>query len=623
MDTKKVNQSARARQKTNKLMTQDPPNDPQDKPPATPPPTAPDQNQTAETPPLITPEILPGQVILPIPGEKTENAPEETTDQTPKSASEHGIIYHAEIDPLFQDKALENFRASLHGNGVDPKDAEVKSFEGEILEFIAVTVLRLKTKTAHRRQAGKISGPQVLDSEAAVKQAVEKEFSKITHSQDLIKRIKDVIIQRPDKGFGLKDRFIKLPFLHRDFVVYEPCKTCHSKGKMPCNRCAGRGRENCPRCRASGTEVCPTCGGRQYISGPNGQKQHGIRCNGQGRMPCSVCNQRRQVPCTACKGAAIITCKQCNGHAWNSVVYMVEIDAFANFEYEKEKLPDKIVAQIEIMDEKQREQHIQFTPVIMGREHERDNIVIPYQIRVPHANVVFKIKNLEVPAFMFGLQAMLLGTPSYLEKIMAPGIKSLQKAGKGQGDIAEELKKAGRYKTLRHIILAASRQGHGRALLTVLKNNPVGLSEDSAQKLILLADRALRLITKKPRIYGTISGTLGAGGLYAAYFYALRAPLLTAVKMPVINPLFDGLIFIIGAALAVMSVKYFAAHAMHKALDALTRGEKKKQRLAKAARQGNWAVGGAVLAFMTAAISTLFTTAPSPDWLLKIAHILM
>lgn len=545
--------------------------------------------------------------------------PDNQDYQGPGTAAESATIYHAEIDPAFQELSLQNLLSALKGNGIKAEDVQVTKFEGETLEYIAVTILRLKTKVSDKRQAGKVTGPMVLGSAQQIHEAITKEEHKITHSQDVIKRIKDVILERPDKGFGVENEFIKLPFLHKDFVVYEPCNPCRSQGKMPCNRCAGKGSETCPRCNGSGNQVCPDCSGRQFLSGPNGEKRNCMRCNATGREQCSSCNGQRQIQCQTCKGTRTMTCGQCNGHAWISHIHMAEIDAFIDYDYDREKLSERVIEQIDRLGPELPE-HVQIAPIIMGREQERDEIALPYQVRVPHADVIFKIKSMEVGAYMFGTRGMLLKMPYFLEKIMGPGIKQLKAAGAGKGNVAENLQKAGRYKTLRQIILASSKLGPEKALHAVLDKNPIGISEDVTRKLIILADRAMRLITKKPRQIGTAIGIILAGGLFGGYFHALRQIAVTSIPpLPMIYNVIDALVLIIGSWIAVLTIQIIAASAMKKALAGLMKNTTQKTGRIKAGKQAYWAILGSLIAFLGAAYSTLHTSAPSPSWVIELA----
>ena len=165
------------------------------------------------------------------------------------------------------------------------------------------------------------------------------------------------------------------------------------KGKVQCARCNGKGQEPCPRCHARGNETCPTCGGRQYIQGPNNQNQQCQRCNGTGRIGCTLCHESRQTQCSICKAVGTTQCKQCNGHAWNSALCMAEIDPIAFYGFDRENMPPK---PLEIIDELQSDiQHHSDIEVIHRHaemERERDDIMIPYHIKAPMADVTFKLK---------------------------------------------------------------------------------------------------------------------------------------------------------------------------------------------------------------------------------------
>lgn len=467
--------------------------------------------------------------------------------------------------------ALKQMCTAVKGNGIKAEDVDITKFEGETLEFIAITELKLDTKIAIKHQAGKVTGPLLVPNSGAFQEAVDKEAYKIVHSLDVVERIRDAVLERPDKGLCLQNVLIKLPFLHKDFVSHEPCNPCASKGKINCPRCHGKGQEPCPRCQARGSETCPTCSGRQYIQGPNNQNQQCQRCNGSGRVSCTQCHETREIHCNQCKAAGTIICQQCNGHAWNSVIAMAEINPVALYSFDRGNIPQQPLDKLDLLGpDIQHHSDIQAIHRHKELEEERDDISIPYHIKAPMAQVEFKLKDkLEVPAFLFGTQGVLYDMPPFLEKIMSPGIKALKHAGLGQGDVAKHIQKAGRYRTLRHLILATSKLGPKKALIAVMGKNPIGLPEESAQKLIMMSKQALSLIGKKPQQIGSALGFLICALIFAAYYFAARpaiSPELPNANMALGVDVLGGL----GAlAIGYIVAKSYIKSALQKSLESL------------------------------------------------------
>ena len=180
-------------------------------------------------------------------------------------------------------------------------------------------------------------------------------------------------------------------------------------------------------------------------------------------------------------------CQQCNGHAWNSVICMAYIDPVATYRFDEANMPPRVTEILKILgSDIQHHADIDVIPRPADIEKERDDIILNYHIKVPMADITFNVEDkLDIPAFMFGIQGQIYNTTGFLEKIMAPGLKALKLAAKGQGDTAAHLKKAGQYRTLKFLILATAKLGAKKAFAKGKKEIPHGLSEDGLKKIIL------------------------------------------------------------------------------------------------------------------------------------------
>ena len=558
-------------------------------------------------------------------GSAPESLNEEEKRKRQIEAEQAAEVFRAEIDQeQYKKLAVKNLWSVLEGNVIDANEVEITKFEGDIIEFIAVTTLKIKTKTIDRRQSGKVTNLSIVDSEAQLKEIIKKEEHKITHSQDVIKRVKDVVLERKDKGFKVENEFIKLPFLHKSYAKHEPCTSCHSNGRVKCSACHGKGQATCPNCNGSGNITCHHCNGRQYVQGPNNERKQCMHCNGTGRTSCQTCHQSRLVQCKTCGGGGETTCLSCNGHAWNSKIFTVEIDAFANFEMDSERLPHKIAKYCHFLD-KNMPNHVEFKPVIMGREHERDMIVIPYQVRVPNAELNFKLKNeMDLGAYMFGTQGRLYEMSYFLEALAKPGMDALLDAGTGKGDVAGLLIKASEYRINRNIILATNSLPKSRAYRKTMEIAPVGLSESKAKKLILSAEKALGQITKRPRQLGVIAGSALAGLLFMTYFHKMRIDIFKAISPSfAIHNLLDGLVCILGITLSIFTIKAMAGLKLQKTLFALRRKTGQKIKFGKAGDYANYAFGLTLFVFLASAYTTISSAVPAPKWVLELSKILV
>ncbi|MBX2833723.1 MAG: zinc finger-like domain-containing protein [Micavibrio sp.] len=549
--------------------------------------------------------------------------PEDQPPQATKSAAEGGYIYHADIDPEYKELVLKQILTALAGNGVKKSDVELSHFDGETLELITITTLKLKSKLTDRRQAGKVSGPAEMSSPQAITEAVEREIHKITHSQDVIKRIKDAIVGRKDQGFLIENEWIKFPFLTKSYVVYEPCPQCRAQGRMNCPNCQGKGNVSCPKCYGSGQETCSSCGGRQYTHNPQtNQNVPCMICSGSGKKMCAYCQQRTTVQCNKCRGAMVLTCSQCNGHAHISRVFIAEIDGLANFEYDLDNLPERVHTILKDLDKKAAD-HVIYTPILMQREQERDDnaIIIPYQVKAPLADFIFKIGEEKYGGFMFGTQAKLDNLPYFLENILSDGVKDLKEASNGEGDISAKIIKAGRYKTLRQIIMATIKLGEVKAVKAVLQRNPIGLSQETCKKYVAYADRAIHLITDKPRKVAAIAGLIFTAIIACIYFYTVRAMLMSALPPMLLIGLVIDIIVSLGVAyIALYGVKMTAGLVTRKTLAALVKSEPKSIKLGKAGQAGKVAfwVSMAIFAVIVGSTFLFGQNAFMPEWVAQI-----
>ena len=253
---------------------------------------------------------------------------------------------------------------------------------------------------------------------------------------------------------------------------------------------------------------------------------------------------------------------------------MAEIDPVAHYGFQRSEIPSQALEKLDLLgSDIQHHADIEVIRRTADMEKEHDDISIPYHIKVPMAHMEFQLKTLSVPAFLFGIQGRLFDTPAFLEKIMGPGIKALKNAATGRGDVAAHLQKAGRYKTLRHLILVTSKTSPKKALKIVMEKNPHGLSEEGAKKLILMAGKAMSLIGKKPRQIGYGLGFLTAVLAGAAYYFAGRIYISAYISafLPVPNPVIiaDGLAGLLALGIGYMVARIYAKHALQKSLEDL------------------------------------------------------
>lgn len=517
------------------------------------------------------------------------------TDQTdeelfPASFENTASAAVSKIDEDFEEEALKKIKAIFNGNGIKEEDIKCVKFDGSTLEFLATTTLKFRLKVIEHTEAGKKPGPKQISGKAQLEEEKARQEQKITHRADTIKRIQTHIVeQRKDMGYGLDGQMIKLPFLYIDYVQYEACKNCRAQGKVQCQRCHGQGLEMCQRCNGQGLEMCPQCNGSQFMNGPNGRVQCS-RCYGKGKTSCTLCNERRKIQCRVCKTKGTTVCGVCNGHAWNSHIYNLEIDAMPSFDYDRTKVEERIGKLIDKLGPELVE-HANIHPIFKENdakddEDRRDFITIPYLVKLPFGDIQFTIGDGETyNALIFGYNCELHYVPYLLDKILKKPIARLEEAAQNRGDVAEKIKKAAEYKTLRHAILYAARMPLGKAMKKVKQENPLAIRNDSIKAIVQNADRAMKNITRKPRQTGFIIGSVLMAAIFGAYLPGgLRSMIAANIPDQNIEIALDLAVVGLGFYIALMSVKFMGRKAIRDALSSIIPAGQEKKFMPKAGK---------------------------------------
>lgn len=565
-----------------------------------------------------------------------EGAPELSPVPDHIEPSIHTQIHKLDIDPAYQEKALERVINIIKGNKFDIEKVKLANFEGEIIQFPATTTLKITTKQSHKKMPGRIQGPTAVENQQGLKVALAKEYAKMESDPDLIRQITDAAISREDKCFAQQNLVIQLPFWKKDFVWFEGCESCRATGKTKCQRCGGKGVDACGRCSGTGTCACSQCRGAQMIQGPQGGKVQCPTCHGRGRMGCVLCSQTGRVNCPICRTKGFTQCPVCKGHGWSSNIEIVEIEARADFTYPKEELPDKIVALIEEYGAK-IDGHAKITIVhlpddpesLKEREEKKTEeqkrkdqlesktfmVEINYEVLLPHGHVEYDIGGESYYAFMFGYKGEVVHSSPFLEEIIRNGIRKLDDALDGRGDIAENLRMAAEYRTLRDVILCAARLPLVKAIAVIKERNSIGIKDETINDLVLKADKAIKKITNKPRVYGMLAGSAAAAGLFALYFLGpLHALVEQKAKNPALTGLADFACLGVGIYLTVLFMQKFAAGAVRKAMTGIIKPENARKMTPKLGSKGLLAFVVVAALFLGIIETSRHTGANTPLW---------
>ncbi len=506
------------------------------------------------------------------------------------------VIHEVKISDEYKDIALNQVRKIVKGNKYDPKDVVLEKFEGALLQFQAENMLTILKKVTPKKVAGRVQGPVKVENEQAALEAINKAYLALEDDKDMERKIRDVILNRDDRGFAVNNNIVPLPFWHKEFVVFEPCHTCRTTGSVRCLPCDGKGLDRCPRCNGSGMDHCKHCNGAQMIVGQNNQKIQCPVCHGSGQASCTSCNQSGQIRCATCKSKGTTPCPNCNGNAWNSHIFVVELEARTAFDYPKDKLPEKVVEIIERQGAKLQEDAditISESPVSivniddeekMRQQEEADKrkdyrIPVLYNVELPYGHVEYNINGNSYYTFLFGTKGKLVHVSPFLDDLIKNGQRKLHDAAEERGNVIDNLKAAAEYRTVKEAIFYTATYSTGRARALLKKTNALGLSPTATNDLISTADKSLKLITKKPRMNGF--GIASALSLVLVPTYTL-SPIrdIIVAHSPklsidiVIDALAIGLIVYLGT----ITIQWSAQSAIRRAMDQIM--PKKTEKLA-------------------------------------------
>lgn len=535
-------------------------------------------------------------------------------EESPPEVAVSTKVHKVKIDDRFKDDALEKVRALVKGNGLDPQDVTLASFDGELLHFEAHTDLVVVTKFAKKIVPGRMTGPVVVASESALQEAINKEYLTLFTDADSQRKIREIFLNRDDQGFGINDVFMQIPFWKKEFVVFEPCQTCRSTGKILCRTCGGKGILPCTRCAGSGKTFCSYCNSAKMVASPNGGKVQCTVCYGNGRMSCNQCQQSGRMRCRVCASKGSTPCPNCQGHAWASNLTIVNIEAKTKFEYPKEELPDKVVMMIDQYGDKIKEHskiHLMEskTNALKEAAKEEDNaqeiaekqkilhIPIFYEVSLPYGHFEFDIKGTSYYTFLFGIKGDLTHVSPFLDALIKNGLRKLQDAVDKRGDTEDNLKAAAEYRAIKRGILYASKFTRFKARKKLEQDFPFGLSKEAIDTIISSADRALKNITKMARVKGTIASGIFMSAISAGYFLSpLRKFLTTKINPPPLMFVLDGLIFVSGIYIGTMIIQGLANRNLASLLQKLI-GTKEKSSFG-AAKLGNTIYWNALISFI-------------------------
>lgn len=450
------------------------------------------------------------------------------------------FVEQSAISPEAIDHAMERIREAVKGNGYDHEKIHVDHIEGVELLFTGKNKLSLKTSSSEKILPGKHSVGSVVENKQALENAISETSFNI--KQESLQKIRALITQRADKGFGLDDEYIDIPFLTKDYTYVEPCQKCSGSGSLQCMNCSGSGSTVCGECHGSTIVTCPTCHGSNVIMGANGQSQQCPRCSGQGSIGCVTCSQKGHIDCHKCKRSGHITCDNCKGHGHISYIHRIEVKAHTRFTYDTQDVPEDICKQIDQLGSKiEQYAKIEIDNIDESKKAEnKDFLSIIYNVKLPYGHLEFKTGKSKNYALLFGYHYKLTYVSSFIDPLIKEGLRSLKNAGESRGSTKLNLEKAAQYRCIHEGIIACLSHSKKKSAQKILASTPLGLSKQSIKQIVIYADRAIKAITLKPRQKGFLLSLLLMSVFFALYFLLpLRNLMVLVLPQESLQILFD------------------------------------------------------------------------------------
>lgn len=507
------------------------------------------------------------------------------------------------------DAALERLQRVLKGNGIKKENISVLS--RKIVQFTinAGTYLELKPVTNERSMPGKAVVGEPRGSREEATRAVDQAMVGLVGNAAGKAQIANILLERPDQGFGLNHQALALDFLTREFSWQEACQTCRGTAQTPCQRCLGKRVEPCIKCSGRRLMFCPMCRGTGLLQGNKCP-----RCHAQRYVPCDGCRQSGMMNCRTCNATGAMKCNTCAGHGWKTHILSVHAQALTYFEYDGKSVPKPAADQIET---RANALATSGQVKITGRmADDKENVLgANYEVGFPYGELVFQIGKKEVKGHLFGNDAELVDFPHVLDRILGPAVEELEEAANDMGSVADKIRSATRFRLIAQAYLAAIRMPPKKAIAALMKSYDIGLSPGMAERIVMLAERTETRITRKPRAYGLVAGLIAAAGMNAAYYLTpVRGIFTRFLPDQRFDFILDAPMPLLGGALTALFIKLFAAASIRKALGHILPKEQKNLLGAKTHASGAWAYAGAAIITLSLIETASILKAGSPYW---------
>ena len=521
-----------------------------------------------------------------------------------------------EIHRAISQKGLAVLGGFVDGNGLKAAQVRLVQEETQIHRIPATIMVTLKPEIVKSQLAGQNPRGIVLGAEAEVIPHAAGLAQELLKGTNLKQEVLQAIGQTPEKGFGMLPLTLSVKSEKKEFSVISVCQSCRGATQQPCALCHSTGKMPCQTCRGEGYTPCRTCFGVEMVQDDSGHRVSCTYCQHTGRIICITCNGHQQLPCSVCGGRGSTPCTICGQTGSMTNIYLASYKALCQFDVDWRTVPADVRKIAEKLGIAQLVPKGHVDVYWQPPEVKGDQLLISCEAFLPISAAEFSVEGKPYPAVVAGLQGTIVQIDPLLDAAVKPGISALMKLSKGPLAVQALIDTACKYKMIRQVIAGLARYSKSKVYQTLVRDYPVVLSDKYARATISYAHRAVLSISAGPRYKGLVAGTVLAGLLAAGYYMThLRTLILGQLEQNGFAQnivLCDAVVWLLGATIAVFTIKLMTAAAFKKMLPSTVQMD--KGGLPSAGMQG-------VAAFFTVAVACLGVAAMAaekPEWLLHI-----